>query len=208
MIWDFLLGFVFQIAALLILGFVYFAFYLPLASEPNPGDIAEVVRLVQNVKLIELKHLVSQEMTDQIAQHCEWERKKLTRWRPGAIAERLEPAEANVRLCLAFARWEFRRIRRKPPGPRSELEQLIAELHRQAQSCSMVLMFAKVSRVLAFWDTERLIRFHREVVLEEVRACLFILLQVADSYGKHHRENMMTWIDCWELDEDYCQSPS
>jgi hypothetical protein len=208
MMLDFLLVFVFELTAVLVLGFIYFAFYLPLLSEPYPGGIAEVVRGVRNVKLVELRHLVSQEMTEQIAQYCEWERKKLTRWRPKAIAERLEPAEANVRLCLAFARWEFRKIRKKPAGPRSEQERLIEELYRQAQVCSMALMFAKVIRVLAFWDTERLIRFHREVVLDELRACLFVLLQVAGTYGRHHRENMLAWLDCWELDDDYCQSPS
>jgi hypothetical protein len=157
------------------------------------------------VKWLELQTLVSQEMSDRIAEHSAWERRKLTRWRPWAIADRLSPAEANVRLCLAFARWEARKIRKKRPGPRSERERLLADLYRQAQSCSLALMFARFSRVLAFWDTERLIRFHREVVVEEVRSLLLLLLKVAGTYGDHHRENMMSWLDCWELYDEYCE---
>lgn len=194
---------VLEIAAIVILGVVYFAVYLPLLSQPYPGDISDVVHMVTNIQMLELENLVSHEMSDRIAKSAAWERRKLTRWRPRAIGERLLPAEANVRLGLAFTRWEARKIRKKLPGPRSEQDRLLEELYQQAQLCSLALMFAKFGRVLAFWDTERLIRFHREVVLEELRNFLLLFLKVAGTYGGNHRENMLAWLDVWELYEEY-----
>ena len=195
--------------AFLLLGLVfllvYLAIYRPLHSRAYPGEIVDAIPAVANVKLRELERWVSQELNDQIAERLTPREQRIARRElRKVIAERLAPAEANARLCLAAVRPEVRMLRGKPAGPRSERERLLEDLFEQSQYCCLLLTFAKASRTLLPWDVERMIRFHRDVVVIEVRQLFLLFLRLTSTYGDHHRSNLLACLDCWELDEEYC----
>ena len=182
----------------------YLAFYRPLHSRPYPGQILDVIPVVANVNLAELERWVSQEMSDQISERLTPREQRLARReRRKVIAEKLAPAEANARLCLASIRPEMRMIRGKPAGPRSERDRLTEDLFEQAQYCCLLLTFAKISRTLLPWDVERMVKFHRDVVLQEVRQLFLVFLRLTETYGEHHKSNLLACLDCWELDEEF-----
>jgi hypothetical protein len=184
---------------------VYLAIYRPLFSQPYPGEILDTIGVVANVRLTELELWVSKEMSDRITERLTPREQRIARReRRKIIAERLAPAESNARLCLASIGPEVRMLRGKPAGPRSERDRLMEELFEQAQYCCLLLTFAKVSRTLLPWDVDRMIRFHREVVLQEVRQLLLVFLRLTETYGHHYRENLLACLDCWELDEEHC----
>lgn len=130
------------------------------------------------------------------------EQRLITRRRPRMIGWELEPFEANARLVLAFARPQMRVLRRKQPGPRSERDRLIEELFERSKYCCLLLIFAKVTRIFMRWDRERMLRFHRETVLMELRDMLAALLRLAGTYAEHYQDNLLAWLDCWELSEE------
>ncbi|HXC43703.1 MAG TPA: hypothetical protein VNY51_09305 [Candidatus Dormibacteraeota bacterium] len=191
---------------------LYFGLYRPLYSHPYPGELADVISAVSNVRLVELERLVSEEMSARIAETLSPREQRLAkRNRSRAISDRLAPIEANASLCVAFARPQVRLLRRTRQGPkacrmrsRSERDRLLEELFKLAQDCCLLLIFAKAIRIFMPWDRERMIRFHRETVLPEVRDFLLVFLQYAATFGDYQRENLLAWLDCWELDEGYC----
>lgn len=183
---------------------VYIALYRPLFSQPYPGQIVDVIPAVANVKLTELERWLSQELSNQIADKLTPREQRIARQqRRRIIGDRLAPVEANARLCLASLRPEVRMLRRKQPGPRSERDRLTESLFERSEYCCLLLTFARVSRVLMPWDVDRMITFHRDVVLQEVRQFLLAFLRLAGAYGEHRRENLLASLDCWELDESY-----
>jgi hypothetical protein len=191
---------------------LYFGLYRPLYSQPYPGELADVISAVSNVRLLELERLVSDEMSARIAETLSPREQRLAkRNRSRAISDRLAPVEANASLCVAFARPHVRLLRRKRQGAKacrrrsqSERDRLLEELFKLAQDCCLLLIFAKATRIFMPWDRERMIRFHRETVLPEVRDFLRAFVQYAGTFGEVERENLLAWLDCWELDEGYC----
>jgi hypothetical protein len=194
------------------LALIYFWYYRPLYSRPYPGELIDVISAVVNVRLVELERIVSEEMSTRIAETLSPREQRLARrGRRQAISDRLAPVEANASLCVAFTRPQVRRLRKKRQGPKacrrrsqSERDRLLEELFELAQNCCLLLSFAKVVRVLMPWDRERMIRFHRETVLPEVRNFLRVFVQYAGTFGEVERDNLLAWLDCWELDEGYC----
>jgi hypothetical protein len=190
---------------LLVLAFslLYFALYRPLYSHPYPGEIVDVIPAVSTINLFELERWVSEEMSDLMAQKLTpREQRKARRRRRQVIADRLVPVEANAKLLLAFARHQVRSIRSKPPGPRSERDRLMEDLFERSQYCCLLLTFAKASRIFMPWDTQRLIKFHREIVRNEVRELLLLFLKLGGTYGEYCRENLLAALDVWELAEE------
>jgi hypothetical protein len=191
---------------------IYFGFYRPLFSHPYPGELADVISSVSSVRLVELERVVSEEMSARIAETLSPREQRLARRRrPQAISDRLAPVEANARLCVAFTRPQVRLLRKKGPRrqacrrrSRPERDRLLEELFKLSQDICLLLIFAKAVRVLMPWDRERMIRFHRETVLPEVRDFLCVFVQYAGTFGDCQRENLLTWLDCWELDQGYC----
>jgi hypothetical protein len=191
---------------------IYFGFYRPLFSHPYPGEFADVISAVSNVRLVELERLVSEEMSARIAETLSPREQRLARrGRRQAISDRLAPVEANASLCVAFTRPQVRLLRNKRPKPqacrtrsRSERDRLLEELFKLSQDCCLLLIVAKAVRVFMPWDRERMIRFHRETVLPEVREFLRVFVEYAGTFGDYQRENLLTWLDCWELDQGYC----
>jgi hypothetical protein len=76
------------------------------------------------------------------------------------------------------------------------------ELYERCQYCCMLLAFAKASRIVLAWDTQRLIKFHRAIVMNEIRAMLVLFLRLSATYGERCRENLLMALDVWELAED------
>ena len=191
---------------------LYFGLYRPLYSHAYPGELEDVISAVSNVRLVELERLVSEEMSARIEETLSPREQRLAkRNRSRAISDRLAPVEANASLCVAFARPQVRLLRRKHSGPkacrrhsRSERDRLLEELFELAQDCCLLLIFAKAVRLFMPWDRERMIRFHRESVLPEVRDFLRVFVQYAGTFGEVERENLLAWLDCWELAEGYC----
>jgi hypothetical protein len=200
------------VLAISLFSLIYFAVYRPLYSEPYPGELADVISAVSGVRLVEFERLVSQEMSARIAETLSPREQRLARRRRRqAISDRLAPVEANASLCVAFTRPQVRLLRRKRPGRqacrgrlRSERDRLLEELFKLSQDCCLLLIFAKAVRVFMPWDRERMIRFHRETVLPEVRQFLRVFVEYAGTFGDCQRENLLTWLDCWELDKGYC----
>lgn len=202
-------------AYLLLISFfslIYFGLYRPLHSHPYPGELADVISAVSSVRLVELERVVSEEMSVRIAETLTPREQRLAeRNRTRGISDRLAPVEANASLCVAFTRPQVRLLRKKGPGrqacrrrSRSERDRLLEELFKRAQDCCLLLVFAKAVRVLMPWDRERMIRFHRETVVPEVREFLRVFVEYAGTFGVVERENLLAWLDCWELDEGYC----
>ncbi len=208
---------------LLILFFsvIYFGVYRPLHSHPYPGELVDVIPAVLNVRLVELERYVSEEMSALIAETLSPREQRLARRRRRQmISDRLAPAETNARLCVAFARPLVRRLQSKPPECRSrrrhhrasgevparssERDRLLEELFARSQYCCLLLTFAKAIRMFMPWERERMIRFHRETVVREVREFLLVFLRFAGTYGDYQRDNLLACLDCWELDEGYC----
>src|SRR6185437_876777 len=182
---------------------IYFGIYRPLYSYPFPGEIADVIPAVSSIRLAELERWVSEEMCDLMAQKLTpREQRKTRNRRRKMLAERLIPVEANARLLLAFTRHEVTFIRNKPPGPRSERDRLVENLFERAQYCCLLLTFAKASRIFMPWDTQRLIKFHREMVMNDVRELLLVFLKLSATYGEYCRENLLVALDVWELAEE------
>lgn len=197
---------------ILLFALFYYTVYCPLYSHPCPGELTDVISAVSNVRLVELERLVSEEMSTLIAETLSPREQRLAkRNRSRMISDRLAPVEANASLCVAFARPQVRLLRRKRLGPKacrrraqSERDRLLEELFKHSQDCCLLLIFAKAIRMFMPWDRERMVRFHRETVLPEVRDFLRVFLQYAGTFGDCQRENLLTWLDCWELDEGYC----
>jgi hypothetical protein len=195
---------IYALAGLLFL-VIYFGIYRPLYSAPFPGELLDVIPAVAGIRLAELERYVSEEMTVLMAESLTPREQRIARKRRRqVISAGLAPIEADARLCLAFSRPKVRQLRNQPPGPRSERDRLIEDLFEQAQYCCLLLTFAKVSRTLMPWDAGRMITFHREIVLKEVRRLLLVFLQLSGTYGEHHRSNLLACLDCWELDEEFC----
>lgn len=191
------------LVAFLIFLLIYVGIYRPLYSHPFPGEIVDVIPAVSAISLAELERWVSEEMSDIMAQRLTPREQRIARRRRRqVIAERLAPVEANARLLLAFTRHQVRSTRSKPPGPRSERDRLMEVLFERAQYCCLLLTFAKVSRAIMPWDTQRLIKFHREMVMNEVRELLLLFLKLSATYGGHCRENLLAALDVWELAEE------
>jgi hypothetical protein len=164
-----------------------------------------VIPVVSKVRLTELERWVSEEMTEHIATRLSLqEQRAIRRRRPRAIGERLAPFEANARLCLAFAKPQMRVLRRKPPGPRAERDRLTEELFERSKYCCQLLAFAKAVRTLMPWDSERMLQFHREVVVVELRELLRAFLKLAGSHAVYHRDALLNYLECWELSEEFC----
>lgn len=199
---------------------VYFGLYRPLYSDPYPGDLVDMIPAVLNVRLAELERWVSEEMSVLLVGTLSPREQRLARRRRWQmISDRLAPAEANARLCLAFTRPQVKRLRSKPLecrygrrhrangvllARRPERDRLLEDLFEHAQYCCLLLTFAKAIRVFMPWDRERMIRFHRETVVREVREFLLVFLRFAGTYGDYQRDNLLACLDCWELDEGYC----
>lgn len=197
---------IFFVAFLLLvlaLSLLYVAVYRPLYSHPFPGEFVDIIPAVSPLSLVELERWVSQEMSDLMAQKLTPREQRIAkRRRRQMISERLAPFEENARLVLAFTRYQVRSTRSKPPGPRSERDRLMEMLFERAQSCCLLLTFAKASRTLLPWDTQRLIKFHREIVMNDVREFLRLLLKLSSTYGEYCRENLLVALDVWELAEE------
>jgi hypothetical protein len=183
---------------------IYCAIYRPLHSYPYPGELVDVIPAVLNVRLAELERWVSDEMSVLIAGTLSPREQRLARRRRRrVISDRLVPVEGNARLCLAFTRQQMRCLRSKPPGPRSEHDRLLEDLFAHSQYCCLLLTFAKAIRLLP-WDRERMIKFHRETVVREVREFLLVFLKFAATHGDYQRDNLLACLDCWELEEGLC----
>jgi hypothetical protein len=206
---------VFCVLCLLAISFfllMYLGFYRPLFSHPYPGELVDVISAVSNVRLSELERLVSEEMSARIAETLSPREQRLAKRNQNhMISDRLAAVEINASLCVAFTRPQVRLLRNKRPKPqacrtrsRSERDRLLEELFKLSEDCCLLLIFAKAVRMFMPWDRERMIRFHRETVLREVREFLLVFLRFAGTYGDYQRENLLACLDCWELDEGYC----
>jgi hypothetical protein len=182
---------------------IYICIYRPLFSHADPGGIGDVIAITQNLRLQELERLVSTEMTYLISRELSAKRqKKASRERCRAISDRLVPVEADVRLYLAFTRRKAMEIRRKDPAMYTDREWLLQEVFEKAQSCCLVLTFAKASRMFMPWDVQRFLEFHRETVMQETRELMVLFLKLSETYGDHHRENLLAALDAWDLAEE------
>ena len=189
--------------AFLVFLLIYFGIYRPLFSHSFPGDMIDVIPAVSTVGLAELGRWVSEEMSSFMAQRLTpREQRMARRRRRKIIADRLAPVEANAKLIFAFTRQQVRILRSKPPGPRSERDRLMEQLFQHAQYCCLLLTFAKASRIFMPWDTHRLIKFHRDIVMNEIRELLLLFLNLSATYGEHYRENLLAALDVWELAEE------
>lgn len=179
---------------------IYVGVYRPLFPKRDPGDIGDVIAVVQNVRLQELERLLSDEMSRLMWRDLtESEQRRVQRERGRAIAARLEPLTTNVRLCLAFTRKRAMEIRGTDPGAFTEREWLLQHTFQKAQSCSLLLTFAKATRLLMPWDVQRFLKFHRETVMHETREVMVLFVKLSETYGEHHRENLLAALDAWEL---------
>lgn len=178
---------------------IYLAVYRPLFSHPDPGEIGELIAVLQNVRLQELDRLLSDEMSNLISHDLTLsEQRTARRERRLAISARLDPIEMNVRLCLTFTRRKAMDVRGNDPEAFTEREWLLQHVFEKAQSCSLILTFAKASRFLVPWDVKRFLRFHREI-MHEIRELIILFVKLSETYGEHHRENLLAALDCWEL---------
>jgi hypothetical protein len=190
---------------LLVLAFslLYLALYRPLYAHPYPGEIVDVIPAVSTINLSELERWVSEEMSELMAQTLTPRGQRMaSRRRRQMIADRLAPVEANAKLLLAFTRHQVRSIRSRPPGPRSERDRLMEDLFERSQYSCLLLTFAKASRLFLPWDTQRLIKFHREIVTNELRELLLLFLKLSGTYGEYCRDNLLAALDVWELAEE------
>lgn len=90
-------------------------------------------------------------------------------------------------------------VRGNDPTEFSEREWLLQEVFERAQSCSLLLTFAKATRFLMPWDVQRFLKFHRETVMHEIRELMVVFVKLSGTYGEHHRENLLTALDAWDL---------
>lgn len=178
---------------------IYFAVYRPLFSHPDAGDIGDVIAVVQNVRLQELDRLLSEEMSQLMLRDLTpSEQRRARRERRLAISARLKPIELDVRLCLAFTRSKAMEIRGNDPEAFTDRQWLLQHVFEKAQSCSLILTFAKASRFLVPWDVQRFLTFHREI-MHEIRELLVLFVKLSETYGDHHRDNLLAALDAWEL---------
>lgn len=179
---------------------VYFGIYRPLLSHPDPGDMGELVVAVKEARLLELERLLSEEMTKLIALEVDGLKRLIVHLRrQRAISARLEPVETDVGLFLAFTRRKALKIRKWDPATYSDQEWLLQDVFEKARDCMLVLTFAKVARTLLPWDMERLLQFHREIVMQQVRELMLLFLKLSATYGEWHKENLLAMLDAWEL---------
>ena len=191
------------LVALFLFLLIYFGIYRPLFSCPYPGEIGDLIAAVQNVRFAELDRLLSEEMSDLMSRSLSpRDQRKARRRLRHAISIRMAAIEADVHLCLAFTRHEVLALRRKAPGPRTERDRLLEDVFEKAQSCSLVLAFAKANRVFLPWDQQRLLKFHRETVMEEVRELVRGFVKLSATYGEHRCENLIVALDAWDVIED------
>lgn len=179
---------------------IYLGIYRPLFPCREPGNIGDVIAVVQNVKLQELERLLSDEMSSLLLRDLTpAEQRRAQRERRRAISARLEPLTTNVRLCLAFTRRKAIELRGIDPGTYTERQWLLQHAFQKAQSCSLLLAFAKATRLLMPWDVKKFVRFHRETVIHEIREVMVLFVKLSETYGEHHRENLLAALDAWEL---------
>lgn len=191
------------LVAFVIFLLIYFGFYRPLFCQHFPGEINDLISVVPSIPLVELERWVSEEMSDlMVRKLTPKEQRKARNGRRKMIAERLIPVEMSATLVLAFTRQEVRSIRNRPPGPRSERDRLMESLFERSQHFCLMLTFAKATRLFMPWDTQRLIKFHREMVMNEVRDFLILFLKLSATYGELCRENLIAALDVWELAEE------
>jgi hypothetical protein len=179
---------------------IYLGVYRPLFPFRDPGKIGDVIAAVQTVRLQELERLLSDEMSTLMSRDLTpSEQRRAQRERRRAISARLEPLTTNVRLCLAFTRKKAMEIRGTDPEAFTEREWLLQHAFQKAQSCSLLLAFAKATRLLMPWDVQRFLKFHRETVIHEIREVMVLFVKLSETYGEHHRENLLAAMDAWEL---------
>ena len=179
---------------------LYLAIYRPLFSHRDPGEIGDVIAVVQNVRLQELDRLLSDEMSELMSRSViPTKQRRAQRERRLAISARLKPIEIDVKLCLAFTEKRAMQIRGNDPASFTDREWLLQEVFDRAQSCSLVLTFAKATRFLVPWDVQRLLLFHRETVMHEVRELMVLFVRLSETYGEHHRDNLLAALDAWDL---------
>jgi hypothetical protein len=187
----------------LVLAFAYFGVYRPLASFPEQETLRDVIAMARSIRLPELEILVSNEMSSRMSRSLTpSEQRKLRRERRRAISLRMAPVEFDAGLFLAFTRRKAVKLRKEDPGTYTESDWLIQEAFERARSCCLLLAFAKAVRALLPWDARRWIVFHRETILVEVRELLLVFLRLTETYGAHHRENLLAVLDVWELAEE------
>lgn len=192
-----ILGYVAAAAVFLV---IYLGVYRPLFPHRDPGDIGDVIAVVQSVRLQELERLLSDEMSELMSRGLtESEQRRAQRERRRAVSARLEPLTINVRLCLAFTREKVADIRGVDPEAFTERQWLLQHALQKAQSCSLLLTFAKATRLLMPWDVQRFLKFHRETVMHEIRELMVLFVRLSGTYGEHHRENLLAALDAWEL---------
>jgi len=179
---------------------IYLGVYRPLFSHRDPGDIGDVIAAVHNVRLQELDRLLSDEMSELMAHSLTpSKQRRAQRGRRLAISARLKPIEMDVRLCLAFSQRRAMEIRGNDPEAFTDRQWLLQEVFERAQSCSLLLTFAKATRCLVPWDVQRLLLFHRETVMHEVRELMVLFVRLSETYGEHHRDNLLAALDAWDL---------
>jgi hypothetical protein len=187
---------------LLLFVLIYLGIYTPLFSHFDPGEISDVILAVKSVRLREIDRLLSEEMSMLMAHKVAGVRGPIVQLRRRrAISVRLESVEANVGLFLAFSRRRALKIRRWDPETYSDQEWLLQDVFEKARGCILVLTFAKAVRTFLPWDMERLLNFHRETVMGEVRELMVLFLRLSETYGEWHRENLLTMLEAWELEE-------
>lgn len=198
---------------ILVLLFAYVGIYRLVVARA-PRQIGDLIAVVQQVKLHELENLLSLEMNDLMMQRLN--RKELRSaeqklW--NMVSDRMKALEADVRLILAFTQRQVARFDAEPLTHDDERRELLQGILHKAKLCFFVMLLAALNRKMLmlsrwthgrlYWNTRNLAVLHRETVIREFKQLALLFLQLCETYGQHHSENLLAALDSWDLAEEY-----
>lgn len=179
-----------------------------------PREIGDLIAVVQDVKLHELDHLLSLEMNELMMHRLN--RKELRSaeqelW--NMVSARMKALERDARLILAFTQRQVARFDAEPLTHDDERRELLQGILHKAKLCFFIMLLAALKRKMLtlsrwshgmlYWNTRNLAVLHRETVIREFKELALLFLQLCETYGQHHGENLLAALDTWDLAEEY-----
>jgi len=179
-----------------------------------PHEIGDLIAVVQEVKLHELDKLLSLEMNDLMMHRLNREELRSAEqalW--NMVSARMKALEVDVRLILAFTQRQVALFDAEPLTHDDERRELLQGILHRAKLCFFVMVLAALKRKMLmlrrwshgklYWNTRNLAVLHRETVIREFKQLALLFLQLCETYGQHHSENLLAALDTWDLAEEY-----
>jgi hypothetical protein len=179
-----------------------------------PHKIGDLIALMQQVKLHELENLLSLEMNDLMMHRLnrsELRSAEQELW--NMVSTRMKALEADARLILAFTQRQVALFDTEPLTHNDERRELLQGILHKAKLCFFVMLLAATKRKMLmlrrwshgmlYWNTRNLAVLHRETVIREFKQLALLFLQLCETYGQHHSENLLAALDSWDLAEEY-----